>query len=110
MLLRHFSRTTPRLPPPPPLPRLPPSPRFTSHWTRNTRMSAASDPGSDGGGGGGGNSGTNSGGGFQTFAAAATGNNQFDTYRLVQRLEAAGFSREVSEGIMSSLSEVVKER
>ena len=34
----------------------------------------------------------------------------FDTYRLVQRLEAEGFTREGSEAIMNSLSEVVEQR
>ena len=35
---------------------------------------------------------------------------QFDTYRLVQKLEGEGFSREAAEAIMASLSEVVFER
>ncbi|KAJ3056421.1 hypothetical protein HK097_007034 [Rhizophlyctis rosea] len=34
---------------------------------------------------------------------------QFDTYRLVQKLEGEGFSREAAEAIMASLSEVVFE-
>ncbi|KAI8998334.1 hypothetical protein BC832DRAFT_594944 [Gaertneriomyces semiglobifer] len=38
-----------------------------------------------------------------------SGIHQFDTYRLVQRLEAEGFSRERAEAIMASLSEVVSE-
>ncbi|KND02585.1 hypothetical protein, variant [Spizellomyces punctatus DAOM BR117] len=40
---------------------------------------------------------------------AYSGLHQFDTYKLVQRLEADGFSRESAEAIMASLSEVVGE-
>ncbi|KAJ3173235.1 hypothetical protein HDU88_004697 [Geranomyces variabilis] len=38
-----------------------------------------------------------------------SGVHQFDTYRLVQRLEGDGFSRERAEAVMASLSEVVSE-
>ncbi|TPX62962.1 hypothetical protein PhCBS80983_g00096 [Powellomyces hirtus] len=38
-----------------------------------------------------------------------SGVHQFDTYKLVQRLEADGFSRESAEAVMASLSEVVGE-
>ncbi|KAI8907499.1 putative mitochondrion protein [Powellomyces hirtus] len=38
-----------------------------------------------------------------------SGVHQFDTYRLVQRLEGDGFSRESAEAVMASLSEVVSE-
>ncbi|KAI9099500.1 hypothetical protein DFS34DRAFT_579452 [Phlyctochytrium arcticum] len=38
-----------------------------------------------------------------------SGMHQFDTYKLVQRLEADGFSRESAEAIMANLSEVVGE-
>jgi hypothetical protein len=43
-------------------------------------------------------------------SSGEVGDFQFDTYKFVQKLEAEGFSRQQSEAIMQSLSEVINER